>query len=307
MNTIINKKKMNLVDLLTEEQNYKVSYSGVMVDKDSKKELLNNVEIPQGWKVFAHHMTICLGPLPENLQHLKGKKQTLKITKLGKSNKAIAFGVETDLSLNKIPHITVAINTSIGAKPKDSNEITEWEDIEPFTVVGYVSEVMVQPPFRPSGQPLVLNVFDFDGTLMDSPTPEVGMPLYKEITGSDWPHRGWWGQIDSLKSFDVKPIPKTQKLYHTYTSIPNSVSILMTNRIPKFESVVREKLKDYYIFDYYDFKNDHREKPDRILEMLKSNPSIKVINIFDDMDEQIVRFKMFKEQHPEYEVNIYKI
>jgi hypothetical protein len=103
-------------------------------------------------------MTICLGPLPENLKDLKGKKQTLRITKIGKSEKAIAFGIETDLSLNKIPHITVAINTSIGAKPKDSNDITEWEDIEPFVVYGRVDEVMVQPPFRPSGQPLILNV-----------------------------------------------------------------------------------------------------------------------------------------------------
>ena len=298
---------MKLSNLLTEENSYKVSYSGVIIDKNSKKELLNNVQIPPGWKVYAHHMTISLGALPENLQHLKNKRQILKITKLGKSDKAMAFGVETDLSLNKIPHITIAINASLGAKPKDSNDITDWEDIEPFTVIGYVDEVMIQPPFRPSGQPLVLNVFDFDGTLMNSPTPEIGMPLYKELTGMDWPHKGWWGQVDSLKPFDVKPIQKTEKLYHAYTSIPNSVSILMTNRIPKFEPIVREKLKDYYIFDYYDFKNDHREKPDRIMDILKSNPSIKVINIFDDMDEQIVRFELFKEQHPEYEVNIYQI
>lgn len=298
---------MKLASLLLENFSYKVSYSGVILDKPSKQMLLSKVDIPKGWKIYAHHMTISLGELSENLKHLKGKKQILKITKLGKSDKAMAFGVETDLSLNKIPHITIAINTSLGAKPKDSNDITEWEDIEPFTVIGYVDEVMMQLPFRPSGEPLVLNVFDFDGTLMDSPTPEIGMPLYKELTGMDWPHRGWWGQIDSLKPFDVKPIQKTEKLYHAYTSIPNSVSILMTNRIPKFEPIVREKLRDYYIFDYYDFKNDHREKPDRIMDILKSNPSIKVINIFDDMDEQIVKFELFKEQHPEYEVNIYKI
>jgi hypothetical protein len=298
---------MNLSSLLLENLSYKVSYSGVVLDKSSKEKILSNVDTPKGWKVYAHHMTICLGELPENLKDLKGKKQTLKITKLGKSDKAIAFGVETDLSKNKIPHITVAINTSIGAKPKDSNEIQEWEDIEPFTVVGYVDEVLVQQPFKVNGNPSVLNVFDFDGTLMNSPTPEEGIPIYKKITGKDWPHRGWWGQIESLSVFDVKPILKTNKLYNEYTSIPNSVSILMTNRIPKFESVVREKLKDYYIFDYYDFKNDHREKPDRILEILKLNPSIKTINIFDDMDEQIARFEMFKKQHPTLKINIYQI
>jgi formate-dependent nitrite reductase cytochrome c552 subunit len=43
------------------------------------------------------------------------------------------------------------------------------------------------------------------------------------------------------------------------------------------------------------------------MDILRLNPSIKVINIFDDMDEQIARFQIFKEQHPEYEVNIYQI
>ncbi len=298
---------MKLFNLLVEENSYKVSYSGIILDKNTQQEVLNQVDIPNGWKVYAHHMTICLGELPENLKHLKGKKQNLKITKLGKSDKAIAFGVETDLSKNKIPHITIAINTSIGAKPKDSNDITEWENIEPFTVIGYVDEVFVQSPFKVSGNPNILNVFDFDGTLMDSPTPEIGVPIYKELTGMDWPHRGWWGQIDSLKPFDVKPIPKTIKLYHDYTSLPNSVNILMTNRIPKFESIVKDKLSGHYIFDYYNFKNDQREKPERIAEILKNNSSIKVINIFDDMDEQIARFRMFKEQNPNYEINIYQI
>lgn len=298
---------MKLTSLLLEDLSYKVSYSGVILDKPSKEVALSKVDIPDGWKIYAHHMTISLGELLANLKDLKGKRQTLRITKLGKSDRAIALGVDTNLSMNKIPHITMAINTAIGAKPKDSNAITDWEDIEPFNLVGYVDEVMAQAPFRASGEPKVLNVFDFDGTLMNSPLPEEGMPLYKQITGNDWPHRGWWGQIDSLAPFDVKPIEKTKKLYDKFTSIPNSVSILMTNRIPKFESVVREKLKDHYIFDYYDFKNDHREKPDRISEMLKMNPSIDTINIFDDMDEQIARFEAFKQANPNYNINVYQV
>lgn len=298
---------MKLSQLLTEENNYKVSYSAVILDKNSYQQILSRIDIPQNWKIYAHHMTISLGPLPEQFQHLKNKKQQLKVTKIGRSDKAIALGVDTNLSLNKIPHITVAINDSIGAKPKDSNNITVWEDIEPFIVYGRVEEVLYQAPFRANNEPLILNVFDFDGTLMDSPTPEIGIDKYKEITGEVYPHRGWWGQLESLKPFDVKPIPKTMKLYHTYTSLPNSVTILMTNRLAKFESVVKEKLEGHYIFDYYNFKNDSKEKPERILEILKNNPSIKVINIFDDMDEQIARFKAFKEQHPEYEINIYQI
>lgn len=297
---------MKLMSLLLEE-NYKVSYSAVVLDKQSKDIILKTVSIPNGWKIFAHHMTISLGNLPEHFKDLLGKKQKLRVTKLGKSDKAIALGVDSELSLNKIPHITVAINTSIGAKPKDSNEITDWEDIEPFELVGHVEEVMYQAPFKSTSAPKILNVFDFDGTLMNSPTPEIGMPLYKKLTGNDWPYKGWWGRLESLTYFDVKPLEKTKKLYEKYTSMPNSVNVLMTNRIAKFEMVVKEKLKDYYSFDYYDFKNDHREKPDRISEILKNNPTIEQINIFDDMEEQIVKFEAFKEKKPNLDINIFKI
>lgn len=133
---------MKLTSLLFENNSYKISYSGVILDKNSTNKILDIVDVPTGWKSIAHHMTIFLGRIPEQFKDLLGKKQTLIITKLGKSEKAIALGVDTNLSLNKIPHITVAINTSIGAKAKDSNEITDWEDIKPFEVVGYVEEVL---------------------------------------------------------------------------------------------------------------------------------------------------------------------
>ena len=299
---------MKLLDALTEEQSYKVSYSAVVLDTPSKQSILSRMDIPDGWKIICHHMTIKLGELPENLKDKKGSKVSLKITKLGKSEKALAVGVETDLSTNAIPHITVAINSSNGAKPKDSNDITEWTDLdESFTVNGKIEEILYQAPFRASGNPTTLNVFDFDGTLMDSPMPVPGKALYKEITGNDWPHKGWWGQVDSLAPFDVEPIEQTRDLYNEYTVIPNSINILMTNRMPKFESVVKDKLKGLYIFDHYDFKGDNREKPERIKEILKNNPSIDTINIFDDMDEQIERFRRFKDETSQLDINIFQI
>lgn len=299
---------MRLLDVLTEEQSYKVSYSAVVLDPQSRDRILNHLSIPNDWKVICHHMTIKMGELPEDLKNRKGEKVNLKVTKLGKSDKAMAVGIDTGLSQNSIPHITVAINASAGAKPKDSNDIKDWTDLEEsFTVNGRIEEVLYQVPFKAKGQPTILNVFDFDGTLMNSPLPEEGKVKYKELTGQEWPHRGWWGQIDSLKPFDVKPIESTKDLYNEYTVLPNSVNVLMTNRLAKFEPVVKEKLSGLYIFDYYDFKNDNREKPDRIKDILKNNPSIEIINIFDDMDDQIERFNRFKEENPELEINVHQV
>lgn len=299
---------MRLLDVLTEEQSYKVSYSAVVLDQQSKEAILNHLSIPNDWKTICHHMTIKMGELPEDLKNRKGEKVALKVTKLGKSDKALAVGIDTNLSQNAIPHITVAINIGAGAKPKDSNDIKDWVNLEEsFTVTGKIEEIMFQQPFKAKGSPTTLNVFDFDGTLMDSPMPEPGKLKYKEITGKDWPHRGWWGQLDSLEPFDVQPIASTQKLYNQYTVIPNSVNVLMTNRLAKFESVVKDKLRGIYVFDYYDFKNDNKEKPDRIKDILRNNPSIDTINIFDDMDEQIERFNRFKEENPELEINVFQI
>lgn len=299
---------MKLLDLLAEESSYKVSYSAVVLDKQSRDSILNQLDEPANWKIICHHMTIKLGELPDNLKSRIGERVTLKLTKLGKSDKALALGVDTDLSMNAIPHITVAINTSNGAKPKDSNDIKDWVDLDkPFTVTGKIEEILFQQPFKAKGNPTTLNVFDFDGTLMDSPMPDPGKSKYKELTGKDWPHRGWWGQIDSLEPFEVEPIKNTLNLYNEYTSIPNSVNVLMTNRMAKFEPIVKDKIKGIYTFDHYDFKNDNREKPDRIKEILKNNPTIDTINIFDDMDEQIERFNKFKEEHPELEINVYQI
>lgn len=299
---------MKILDVLRESQGYKVSYSAVVLDQKSKEAILNHLSIPNDWKIICHHMTIKMGELPENMKGRINEKVTLKVSELGKSDKAIAVKVDTYLSQNAIPHITVAINAKAGAKPKDSNDIKEWTPLdETFTVSGRIEEVLFQQPFKAAGSPKILNVFDFDGTLMNSPLPAEGKEKYKIITGEEWPHKGWWGQLDSLRPFDVKPIDKVMELYKQHSSLPDSVTILMTNRIAKFEPVVKDKIKGIYTFDYYDFKNDNREKPDRIRDIIKNNPSIEVVNIFDDMDDQIERFIKFKQDNPQLEINITQV
>lgn len=48
-------------------------------------------------------------------------------------------------------------------------------------------------------------LYDFDGTLGLTPTPETGKPLYTSITGNEWPYVGWWSKIESmLPEFNIK-------------------------------------------------------------------------------------------------------
>lgn len=107
-------------------------YSAVLLDEQSQNKLVLMLKpiIPPGWKVFAHHMTI--DPFGLIDERLVGQSVALRITHIGKDDKAIAVKVSgyNGKTNNAFPHITVAVNVAAGAKPKDSNTIREWIDID---------------------------------------------------------------------------------------------------------------------------------------------------------------------------------
>lgn len=118
-----------------------VLYSAVVLDGGSRASLLSRVEneIPKGWDVIAHHMTIAFGKPVPNQEDLD-KDVTLSVTELGLSDMAMAIKVEGYPSKNDIPHITIAINPN-GGKAVMSNDIAKWRKIKPFNVSGKVTEI----------------------------------------------------------------------------------------------------------------------------------------------------------------------
>jgi hypothetical protein len=130
-----------VMGVINQEDKKTISYSAVVLDYESSELLLNkfNGEIPDGWKKYAHHMTIALGKAVED-ENLLGSIQTLIVTQIGKSDMVIAVRVEGFPSKNKIPHVTLAVNPE-GGKPFMSNKIEEWEDIEPFEITGEVRNI----------------------------------------------------------------------------------------------------------------------------------------------------------------------
>jgi hypothetical protein len=138
-------KDITIDDILKEnkkDKSDKVLYSAVVLDDKSQKELLSRFKdsIPEGWKPFAHHMTIVFGKGLDD-KNLVGAEVTLMVKELGKSDKAMAVKVEGYPSANEIPHITLAVNTLEDGKPFMSNQITDWSPVENFTVTGIVTEV----------------------------------------------------------------------------------------------------------------------------------------------------------------------
>jgi predicted kinase len=134
---------LTLKSVLDSKDMYKSSnvlYSAVVLDKASHNKLLDRfvLEIPEGWKTFAHHMTITMGELKDKTDI--GKEVILKVTKVGLSDMAMAVQVEGYFSKNANPHVTLAVNPN-GGKPVMSNDITTWRDIKPFFITGFVTEV----------------------------------------------------------------------------------------------------------------------------------------------------------------------
>ena len=134
---------LSIASVMGSKDMYKESdvlYSAVVLDNGSKNSLLSMVEneIPDGWNIIAHHMTITMGELKDKTD--LGKDVTLKVTEMGLSDMVMAVKVEGYVSKNEIPHITIAVNPN-GGKPVMSNDITKWVKIKPFNVIGKVTEI----------------------------------------------------------------------------------------------------------------------------------------------------------------------
>ena len=130
---------------LKEKQN--ISYSVVVLDKESRQKLLS-FPIPEGWEPIAHHMTITMGPLKDSLAEVYkvGEVINLPVIAVGQDERAMAVKVKPPgVISNRIsfPHITVAVNRGAGGKPFHSNKIPEenFKPQETILLSGVVTEV----------------------------------------------------------------------------------------------------------------------------------------------------------------------
>ena len=123
----------------------KVLYSAVVLDSESKERLINTLssKIPEGWVIYAHHMTIAFGKGLDDKSQI-GKSVSLLVTDLGLSDLALAVKAEGYPTNNKIPHITIAVNKAEGGKPFNSNQIKNWSSLglgDTLVLNGVVTEV----------------------------------------------------------------------------------------------------------------------------------------------------------------------
>jgi hydroxymethylpyrimidine pyrophosphatase-like HAD family hydrolase len=128
--------------------------------------------------------------------------------------------------------------------------------------------------------------YDFDGTLIDSPEPESGKVIYEEITGKPYPHKGWWGRNESLdiNVFTINPLYSIERLFRKDANDKETRVILLTNRLFKLSDPIMKILGiNNMFFNHYSFKNDNRNKGERIYDILTLEyPNVELVEFYDD-------------------------
>jgi hypothetical protein len=142
-----------------------------------------------------------------------------------------------------------------------------------------------------------LTIWDFDGTLVDTPLPEEGKKIYKQKTGNEWPHAGWWGRADSLDMsiFDMPVIKSVIADYNKEKSNPDTMTVMLTGRMVKLGDLVRKILADKNLtFDEYHFNRGGSTDVAKIKTMediLRRVNTIKEIHMWDDREKHIPVFQ----------------
>jgi len=142
-----------------------------------------------------------------------------------------------------------------------------------------------------------ISVFDFDGTLVDTALPEYGKKIWKDKTGTDWPHIGWWGRIESLDMdvFDNPTLPSVISAYNKERSNPNTTVVMLTGRREKLSSGVEAILAqkgltfDQYLYNYGG--ETSQNKKEQMGNMLDELPNVRYIEMWDDRTEHIKTFE----------------
>lgn len=128
----------------------RVSYTAIVLSPSSRINLINHLQSQinnlKGFKLttntgspLVHHVTLNLGAFDENLndKSILGQEIPIKVVSWAEDKNVAAVGVEIPIqTINAQPHITIAISST--GKPMMSNNLTNWQPIEPITISGTV-------------------------------------------------------------------------------------------------------------------------------------------------------------------------
>ena len=145
---------------------------------------------------------------------------------------------------------------------------------------------------------LLLLVFDLDETLFRMPG-YVGKTQV-EVQGIRFDHPyDFYDHPVSLSEivYNIQLIKPVYEAWKWGTQVPGTISILVTHRVESLQSQVMEILSSRGIFfDQTFFLGRKSSKAETVREVLRQNPAIGKIRIYEDSIQQIDIYQKFFEQ-----------
>ena len=159
-----------------------------------------------------------------------------------------------------------------------------------------------------------LYVFDFDGTLFETPDPVAGRQFYEKTTGQRWPHKGWLSWPESLlPPLKIKPGPSLAD-YRQHCGRAGSRTVVLTARVTRTGRAVHSVLDDHQLCpDRVILKpGDSRQstpefKVDSVRALMRQFPDIVKVKVWDDRDDNLEAMRRFsghpKNSNIKFEIN----
>jgi len=144
-----------------------------------------------------------------------------------------------------------------------------------------------------------LAIFDFDGTLINTPLPDEAKKIWLEKTGNPWPHEGYWGRHESLdmEIFEMPTVESVITDYEKEIADENTAVVLLTGRMVKLTDHVMAILKAKKLtFDDYHLNRGGETSQAKIKSMEKllvKYTNATEITMWDDRISHIPIFQEF--------------
>lgn len=154
-----------------------------------------------------------------------------------------------------------------------------------------------------------ITIFDFDGTLSNSPKPEDGIQQWEKTKGVNFTHDDWWGRPESLDTnvFNIKLFTNIVNILKKEQSNKDTLVIVLSARIEKLRPYIKNILKRNNVsVRSLELKSDERSKGEKILNFIDKFPALEKIDVYDDRDKEIKSYLSIKNQIPSnIEFNIF--